>query len=156
MVQKRLIVAERRRSPGKTGFGWIDRRLVEDGIIDALDGDQTRLYLFLVIVSDRDGLSFYGDRRVARSLRLTLDQLDAARRELQRHDLVAYRAPLYQVLSLPASPRTELTPRRAENPREPPPPTPEPRNPTPQPTALADILAQIAARAKPPAGGDTR
>lgn len=98
MVQKRLIVAEHRRSPARTGFGRIDRRLVDDGFIDALDGDQTRHYLLLVIVSDRDGLSSYGDRRFARSLRWTFDELDVARRELKRP--VAFRAPLDHVLSL--------------------------------------------------------
>lgn len=155
-VEKRLIVADRRRAIGRNGFGWIDRKLVDGGFIDTLDGDQTRLYLFLAIVSDRDGLSFYGDRRIARSLRMTLDQLDAARRELQRMDLVAYRAPLYQVLSLPGSPCRDSFPPQPRDARLTAPTAPEPERSDSQPTSFAQILAQVAARVRTHNGGDAR
>jgi len=48
-------------------------------------------------------LSFYGDASIALRLRLTEAAVVAARDELVAADLVAYRAPLAQVLSLPAA-----------------------------------------------------
>jgi hypothetical protein len=59
------------------------------------------LYLFLAAVSDKDGLSFYNDASIAVRLRMTEAAVVAARDELIAEDLVAYRAPLVQVLSLP-------------------------------------------------------
>ena len=61
------------------------------------------LYFFLAAVSDKDGLSFYGDATIALRLRLSERAVVAARDELVAADLVAYRAPLAQVLSLPAA-----------------------------------------------------
>ena len=59
------------------------------------------LYFFLAAVSDKDGLSFYSDASIAVRLRMTETAVVAARDELVAEDLVAYRAPLVQVLSLP-------------------------------------------------------
>ena len=52
-------------------------------------------------MADAQGLSFYSDAAIGR--RLTMDQvsLSAARQQLIQADLIAYRKPLYQVLSLP-------------------------------------------------------
>jgi hypothetical protein len=134
-VEKRLIDPARRRSIPSTGFSWIDRRFVRDGFLDHLQTDEALVYLFLVAVSDRDGLSYYGDRTIAARLGITEHDVDCARAALQRHDLVRYRAPLYQVLSLPdvAPPR----PRRA------PPTIPSPKRLLGTPTSLADILKNL-------------
>ena len=61
------------------------------------------LYFFLAAVSDKDGLSFYGDATIALRLRMAEAVVVRARDELVAADLVAYRAPLAQVLSLPAA-----------------------------------------------------
>ena len=58
------------------------------------------LYLFLVTVSDADGLSWYSDAALCRQLSLDESLLDCARSELVRCDLVAYRKPIYQILDL--------------------------------------------------------
>jgi hypothetical protein len=58
------------------------------------------LYLFLVTVADAQGLSYYGDGAIAERLGWSPAQVHAARAELLRADLIAFRAPLYQVLSL--------------------------------------------------------
>jgi hypothetical protein len=60
------------------------------------------LYFFLAAVSDRQGLSFYNDATLAVRLRVREEAVVAARDELVVHDLVAYQAPLTQVLSLPS------------------------------------------------------
>jgi hypothetical protein len=58
------------------------------------------LYFFLAAVSDKDGLSFYGDTSIALRLRMSETVVVRARDELVAADLLAYRAPLAQVLSL--------------------------------------------------------
>jgi hypothetical protein len=58
------------------------------------------LYLFLVCVADREGLSYYSDETLAAKLRLEAGLLEQARSELIGSDLLAWRRPMYQVLSL--------------------------------------------------------
>lgn len=62
------------------------------------------LYFFLVAVSDCRGLSFYGDRSIEKLLKMGNGQLNGARRELIEKDLIAYCAPVYQVLSVEKKP----------------------------------------------------
>lgn len=69
------------------------------------------LYLFLVTVADADGLSWYSDATLCRQLSYGEGQLQNARAELQRAELIAYRKPLYQVLDL--SPATAISPTSA-------------------------------------------
>jgi hypothetical protein len=133
-VEKRLIEPARQRSIPLTGFSWIDRRFVRDGFLDQLDPDEALVYFFLVAVADRDGLSFYGDRTIAARLGVDEPALYHARRALEHKDLIRYRAPLYQVLSLPDAP----PPRR----RTPPTDT-TPSRPPSSPTSLAEILAKL-------------
>ena len=54
-------------------------------------------------MSDAQGLSYYGAATLARRLRLSDEQIAAARQQLIELDLIAYRSPLYQVLALPGS-----------------------------------------------------
>ena len=63
------------------------------------------MYLFLAAVSDQRGLSFYSDTSTAIRLRMSEQAVVAARDELTAEDLVAYRSPLTQVLSLPQATR---------------------------------------------------
>ncbi|MBN9693121.1 MAG: hypothetical protein J0M24_22995 [Verrucomicrobia bacterium] len=56
--------------------------------------------MFLLTVSDSRGLSYYSEASIGRYLRLEPVALCAARAQLVAADLVAYRRPLYQVLSL--------------------------------------------------------
>jgi hypothetical protein len=64
------------------------------------------LYLFLVCVGDREGLSYYSDESLAAKLRMEAGLLEQARAELIDKGLVAWRRPMYQVLSLePATDR---------------------------------------------------
>ena len=91
--------------PPCEGFSWVDRRFLRD-FASRLSGDAVFLYFFLAAVSDKHGLSFYGDATLAVRLRLREEAVVAARDELVIHDLAAYQAPLTQVLSLP-KPRVE-------------------------------------------------
>jgi hypothetical protein len=58
------------------------------------------LYLFLITVADAQGLSYYSDGAIAARLGWPEAQVRAARGELIGADLLAFAAPLYQVLSL--------------------------------------------------------
>jgi hypothetical protein len=84
-------------------FSWIDQRLVRDRHITRCDPEALALYLFLVTVADARGLSFYADASIGRMLSLPAQRLQEARAALIRAGLIAYEAPLYQVLALEPS-----------------------------------------------------
>lgn len=81
-------------------FSWVDHRLVRERYIDGLSNGAAALYLFLVTVSDAQGLSYYGDASLQKRLGLNEDMLGKAREALVEQRLIAFRKPLYQVLAL--------------------------------------------------------
>lgn len=102
MIQKRVLSPNRVRRLPKCDWSWVDRRFLRE-FASKLSGDAVFLYYILVAVSDKNGLSYYGDSALSLMVRTSLPSLRGARQELIEHDLVAYQAPLVQVLSLPAS-----------------------------------------------------
>jgi hypothetical protein len=102
-IVKRILVADRVRRPPKGGFSWIDRRFLREFAV-RLSGDAVFLYFFLTAVSDKHGLSYYSETTLALRLRTSEAAILEAREELITYDLIAYQAPLTQVLSLPKSP----------------------------------------------------
>ena len=105
MLAKRILIPDRVRRLPRKDWSWLERRFVRE-FSAKLSGDAVFLYFFLTAVSDKNGLSYYGDNSLALRLRTTEMAIVAAREELIRLDLLAYQAPLAQVLSLPA-PATE-------------------------------------------------
>jgi hypothetical protein len=103
MTVKRLLFPDRVRKI-EGSFSWLDHRFVTGGFLRDLSTLEILLYLFLVAVSDRNGLSFYHDDRIATLLKIDLPALGQAKEGLIRHSLIAYDSPLYQVLSLPPKP----------------------------------------------------
>ena len=98
-TQKRVLCPQRlRKVPG--AFSWIDHRLVRDGHISRCSHEALALYLFLVTVADAEGLSYYSDGKAGRLLNMAESTLSSARQHLCRAGLIAYRHPLYQILSL--------------------------------------------------------
>jgi hypothetical protein len=105
MPTKRLLCPQRlRRIPRQ--FSWIDQRLVREHYIERCDRDALALYLLLLTVADAQGLSYYSDRSVCRLLSMAPAHLQWARTALMRAGLIAYEAPLYQVLALDATSAT--------------------------------------------------
>ena len=100
MVDKMPLMSHRLRRRPK-GFGWVDHRLLRDGHIRACSSDSLALYLVLLCASDGQGLSFYGDGLVCSLLGWSRGRLEKAREALQKADLIAWEAPLYQVLEVP-------------------------------------------------------
>lgn len=93
MIQKRVLVPDRVRHLPETDWAWVDRRFLRD-FAPKLSGDAVFLYYLLIAVSDKCGLSFYGDNSLARILRTPIPQLLQARQELVDWNLIAYDAPL--------------------------------------------------------------
>jgi hypothetical protein len=103
MRRKRVLRPERvRQVPAQ--FSWIDQRLVREGYLARCDTHALALYLFVVTVADAQGLSYYGDVTLCRSLSMAPARLHQARADLITAGLIAYEAPLYQVLSLTPAP----------------------------------------------------
>lgn len=96
MIRKHLIVPERERRIPKQ-FSWVDQELVRGGHTQRVSAGALGLYLFLVAVGDLQGLSYFSDRTIGQYV---LGDIGRLRAELIRADLIAYRAPLYQILSL--------------------------------------------------------
>jgi len=104
IVKKPILSGRVRRTP--KSFSWVDHRLVRDRHLEKCSHAAAALYLFLVCVGDREGLSYYSDESLAAKLRMEVGLLEQARAELIDNDLVAWRRPMYQVLSLePATDR---------------------------------------------------
>ncbi len=98
-VRKHLVCPQRlRRVPPQ--FSWVDQRLIRDERLSGCSPAAWALYLFLVTVADAEGLSYYAECSLQRRLGIGLEQLLGARGELVRSELIAYEAPLYQVLAL--------------------------------------------------------
>ena len=138
---KQLLRPERlRRVPEQ--FSWVDHALVQRHLIDRCEARAAALYLFLVTVADAQGLSYYGSASLMQRLHLSAEELGAARRQLIELDLVAYEAPLYQVLAISA-PRAAAAPRTAAPPTPPGAGPAMPPAPTSAPVSLARLLEQL-------------
>jgi len=133
---KRVLRPERLRQVPEQ-FSWVDQALVQRHFIDRCDARAAALYLFLVTVADAEGMSYYGELTLARRLHLSHEEFVAARRQLMDIELIAYQAPLYQVLAFPGTaPRAPAsTPAQA----------PETRSSN-GPARLAQILDQMGRR----------
>lgn len=103
MDAKWLIDHERIRKINGS-FSWIDHRFISGRFIHDLSREEILIYLFLVAVSDRQGLSFYHDDRICFLLKIDLAALGEVRQLLIERSLIAWRRPVYQVLSLPPQP----------------------------------------------------
>jgi hypothetical protein len=100
MISKTMIVPERKRILTPP-FAWIDRRFLFEGFLAALSPRENLLYFFLVLVADRNGVSFYSYDKICTLLKLDVDAYVQARDGLIRKQLIAFDGQLFQVLALP-------------------------------------------------------
>ena len=103
MIKKKVLRAERIRRIER-GFSFIPHRFLTEGFLASLDQREVLLYFFLVLVSDRQGLSFYSYDANCSLLQLSTDDYIEARDGLIEKDLIAFDGTLFQVLDLPAMP----------------------------------------------------
>lgn len=100
MIKKKVLNSERiRRIDG--GFSFIPHRFLMEGFLASLNQRELLLYLFLIMASDRNGLSFYSYDAICTLLELSLDEYIASRDSLIEKDLIAFNGTLFQVLDLP-------------------------------------------------------
>ena len=103
MINKRILDPDRiRRIDG--GFSFIPHRFLTDGFLTTLTQKELVLYFFLVLVSDRYGLSFYSYDSICTFIQLTVEQYIEARDDLIKKQLIAFDGTLFQVLDLPKKP----------------------------------------------------
>jgi hypothetical protein len=106
MIKKSILEAGRvRRIQG--GFSFVPHRFLMDGFLASLGQKEILLYLFLILASDRNGLSFYSYDATCTLLKITVDDYIEARDALIHKDLIAFDGTLFQVLDLPKQPSQE-------------------------------------------------
>ena len=100
MIEKIILCPDRVRKI--TGpFSFIEHRFLREGFFHSLTHQELLLYFFLVLVSDRSGLSFYRYDKISTLLRIPVDEFILARDGLMEKDLLAFDGRTFQVLSLP-------------------------------------------------------
>lgn len=100
MLSKQPIVPERIRQISGS-FSWIDHRILTDGFLTAMSRDEMLLYFFLVLVGDKNGVSFYSYDKICQLLKIELDEYIQARNLLLKRSLIAFQQGRFQVLALP-------------------------------------------------------
>jgi hypothetical protein len=103
MIEKRILCPERVRKIGGS-FAFVEHRFLREGFWASLAREELLLYLLLVLVADRSGVSYYGYDKLCDLLEISADTYIVARNGLIDKDLLAFEAPLFQVLSLPPKP----------------------------------------------------
>jgi hypothetical protein len=117
MLKKRILNPERVRCIDG-GFSFIPHRFLLEGFLASLNQKEILLYFFLVLASDRNGLSFYSYDHICTLLQFNLDEYIASRGGLIEKDLIAFDGSLFQVLSLPPK-QPDRQKRRERSPAEP-------------------------------------
>lgn len=81
-------------------YSIVDHELLHGGFLAKLTHLELALYLFLCVVGDKNGRSYYGDTSILRALRISAWELQAARSGLIVCGLIEYRRPDYRVCDL--------------------------------------------------------
>ena len=95
-------------------FAWISHRFLRQGYWSSLSREELVLYLFLVMVADRQGMSYYGYDKICALTAISMDEYIQARNGLIDKDLIAFDGRLFQVLSLPPKKFAPLSSQRPE------------------------------------------
>ena len=115
MIKKNILNPNRIRGIER-GFSFIPHRFLTEGFLASLDQREVLLYFLLVLVSDRQGLSFNSYDAICSLLQLSVDDYIGARDGLIEKDLIAFDGTLFQVRDLPAKPPFPV--RREQSPRQ--------------------------------------
>ena len=89
-------------------FAWLDHRLLREGHLDRMSLVDMVVYLFFVLVADRNGVSFYRKDVISKRLGIDWDQFEESKARLVERGLIAFRPYVprdvdgfYQVLPVP-------------------------------------------------------
>ena len=103
MIMKRILKRDRiRKTAGR--FSFIPHRFLLEGFLASLNQNELSLYFFLVLASDRNGVSYYGQTSICAHLHLTDIDYKKAQDGLVIKDLLAFDGVFFQVLELPSNP----------------------------------------------------
>lgn len=103
MTNRKPLVCNRIRKIDGS-FAWISHRFLRSGFFTSLTHHELLLYFFLVLVADRQGLSYYHYDKICSLLAISVDEYIMARDSLINKDLLAFDGTFFQVLSLPRMP----------------------------------------------------
>ena len=95
------LVPERVRKTGNQGFSFIPNRFLRDGFFAALKPDELVLYLLLILVGNRQGMSYYYYDSLCQILGWHVERYLSARNALIKKGLIAFDGTQIQVLELP-------------------------------------------------------
>ncbi len=72
-------------------FAWIDHRLIREGFLERMSLSDQALYLFLALVADAHGVSFYRKEKICDTLGIDWAEFEQAKGRLIRMGLLAFR-----------------------------------------------------------------
>src|SRR5437879_6669810 len=84
-------------------FAFLAHRFLRDGFWATLSQHALLLYVFLVLVADRKGLSYYSFDKICTLLQLALDDYLVARNARIQQDIIAFDGYLFQVITFLSS-----------------------------------------------------
>ena len=86
-------------------FAFIEHRFLRDGFFETMESEELLLYLFFVLASDENGLSYYSSTKICRALSINPLDYQLLLGQLVARALIVYaQSELIQVLSLPKMP----------------------------------------------------
>ena len=97
MKNKYLIPQPKSIRRIQQSFAWIDHRLIRDGYLQVMTHEDLALYVFLILVADCNGVSFYRKEKICDLASLNFNQFEIARDRLLDMKLIAFEA--YSVLT---------------------------------------------------------
>lgn len=97
----RFMIDAQRRRKIKGSFAFIEHRFMREGHLLRLSKDELLLYFFFALVSDSNGISFYGVNRILHFLKLKEDEYFSALASLEQKDYIKTQGNKVQLLSLP-------------------------------------------------------
>jgi hypothetical protein len=103
MIKTKILSQDRvRRITGS--FAFIEHCFLRNGFWESLTHHELLLYVLLLLVADRNGVSYYSYDKIYSLLRISIDEYLNARNALINKDLIAFDGYCFQVLSLPQKP----------------------------------------------------
>ena len=107
-IEKKPVISNRVRKI-EGNFSYIPFRFLSGGFFNSISQHEKLIYFLLVMVSDRQGLSYYSQDKMSTLLELNLDEFIEARDGLIEKSLIAFDGLMFQVLSLPDKPVEKKT-----------------------------------------------
>lgn len=86
-------------------YSIVDHEILHSGFFQKLSVDALAFYLFLVVVGDQEGRSYYAERTIMSILRIDGQRFVAARDELVQSGLIRNCSPYFWVLNLTSPPQ---------------------------------------------------